>query len=63
MARMYRQPSEETKQRISQALKNRPKSISTRSKIADGMKRYWETIPSKDEADDGDNGAGWDDVM
>lgn len=53
--------SPETKQKISQALSNRPKSPEHKQHISDTMKTLWSTVPPKEE--DGDNGASWDDVM
>ncbi len=47
--RQYRELSEETKRKISQALKGRKFSIQHRKKIADGLKQYWTTIKSKYE--------------
>lgn len=59
--RQYREQSPETKQRISQALMNRPKSDSVKNKISDSLKNYWRSVPSKNEVDDNDEG--WEDVM
>lgn len=59
--RQYREQSPETKQRISQALMNRPKPDSVKNKISDSLKNYWRSVPSKNEVDDNDEG--WEDVM
>lgn len=45
--RQYREPSSETKQKISAALKNRPKSDTHKRNISQGLKSYWEKVPSK----------------
>ncbi len=45
--RQYRQLDDTTKQKISQALKGRTKSITHVEKIKDGLKRYWETVPNR----------------
>lgn len=58
-----REMSPETKQKISRALANRPKSVDHRKKISTSMKNLWSTVPSKEDDDGGDNGASWDDVM
>lgn len=38
---------EETKAKISQALKGRCKSITHKERISAGLKNYWQTIPNK----------------
>ena len=53
--------SPETKQKISQALSNRPKSTEHKQHISDKMKALWQTVEPKQ--DEGDNGASWDGVM
>ena len=45
--RTYRQLNDDTKQRISQGLKNRTLSDSHKQAISDGMRAYWSTIPNK----------------
>ena len=45
--RIYRQLNADTKQRISQGLKNRTLSDSHKQAISDGMKAYWAGIPNK----------------
>ena len=45
--RLYRELSDETKQKISKATANKPKSASHRAHISQGMKKYWQGIPNK----------------
>ena len=45
--RQYRQMSDETKQKISQSLKGRSKSMSHVENIKNGLKDYWEHIPNR----------------
>ena len=45
--RQYRELDDATKQKISQKLKNRSKSMTHKENISNGMKKYWETIPNK----------------
>lgn len=45
--RQYRQLDDATKQKISQSLKNRSKSMSHKENISNGMKEYWKGIPNK----------------
>ena len=45
--RNYREMPEETKAKISQALKGRCKSITHKERISAGLKNYWQTIPNK----------------
>lgn len=54
--RQYREPSSETKQKISTALKNKPKSISHKQKKSQGLKAYWEKVPSRQDSDFTDSG-------
>lgn len=49
--RMYRELNEETKKKISQALRGRRKSAAHIQAISDAMKKYWETIPEKTKED------------
>ena len=51
--RIYRELNADTKQRISQKLKNRTLSDSHKQVISDGMRAYWSTIPNK--PNDGNN--------
>ena len=51
--RTYRELNDDTKQRISQGLKNRTLSDSHKEAISNGMRAYWTTIPSK--PNDGNN--------
>ncbi len=59
MKRMYREPSESTKQKMSlkkagAANPNWQKATSdeVKKKISDALKKYWETIPSRHERSD-----------
>ncbi len=45
--RQYRQLDDATKQKISQSLKNRSKSMSHKENISNGMKEYWKGVPNK----------------
>lgn len=45
--RQYRQLDDTTKQKISQSLKNRSKSMSHKENISNGMKEYWKGVPNK----------------
>lgn len=47
--RIYRELSDETKAKISQSSKNRPKSDSHKTHISQSMKRYWQTVPHRPE--------------
>lgn len=49
--RMYRELSDETKKKISLALRGRCKSTAHIQAISDAMKKYWETIPKKAKED------------
>ena len=45
--RQYRQMSDETKQKISQSLKGKSKSMSHVENIKKGLKNYWKQIPNR----------------
>ena len=47
--RKYRELEEGTKRKISQSLKNQPKSEEHKRAISKSMKEYWKPIPSKQE--------------
>ena len=47
MTRITRKVSEETKRKISNSMKGRKRTDKERQKISEGMKRYWETIPTE----------------
>ncbi len=58
--RQYREQSPETRQKISNAMKNRPKPDSVRQSISNGLKTYWQGVEHRPEQDyDG----GFEDVM
>ena len=46
MRRLFREPSEMTRERMSKAHQGVTKSEKTKQRISDAMKKYWETIPS-----------------
>lgn len=50
--RQYRQLSQQVKDKISQSLKNRPKSPEHCAAISAGLKKAWETIPDRPTTDD-----------
>lgn len=45
--RQFRELSDETRQKISMANKNRPKSETHKQHISQAMKDYWSRIPSR----------------
>ena len=45
--RKFRELNDDTKQRISQGLKNRTLSDSHKEAISNGMRAYWATIPNR----------------
>ena len=45
--RQYRQMDDVTKQKISQSLKGRSKSMVHKENISDGLKGYWQTVPNR----------------
>lgn len=49
--RKFRERDVVTKAKISNALRNRSKSISHRRAISQGLKSYWETVESKNNAE------------
>lgn len=49
--RQYRELEDNTKARISQSLKGRSKSTSHAKAISQGMRDYWETVPSRTAGD------------
>ena len=53
--RQYRQLDDTTKQKISQALKNRSKSMTHKENISNGMKEYCKGIPNKPTEGDNQN--------
>lgn len=44
--RKFRERDEVTKMKISTSLRNRTKSATHRQAISQGLKNYWETVPS-----------------
>ena len=47
MKRQFRELNDDTKLRISQALKGRGLTDNHKQAISDGMRAYWATIPNK----------------
>lgn len=45
--RKYRELSDVTKQKISQAMKGKSKSVTHREAISNSLKDYWKTVPNK----------------
>lgn len=45
--RQFRELSDETKAKISQAMRGRTKSFTHKENISNGLKDYWKTIPNK----------------
>ena len=45
--RIYRELSDETKEKISKATVNKPKSASHKLHISQSMTKYWRGIPNK----------------
>ena len=44
--RQYRELSDMTKQKISQAMKGKSKSLTHKENISNGLKDYWKKIPN-----------------
>lgn len=49
--RKYRQMSDETKQKISQSLKGRGKSMTHKENISNGLRGYWKQIPNRPDVE------------
>ena len=47
MARLFRQPTEAAKQKMSVAHKGKTLPLETKQKISQSMRNYWQTIPNK----------------
>jgi len=45
--RQFRELSDTTKAKISQAMKGKSKSFTHKENIRNGLKNYWKTIPNK----------------
>lgn len=45
--RQYSELSDETKQKISNSSRNRPKSDQHKQHISQGMKDYWQNVPNR----------------
>ena len=57
--RTSRHPSEETKERISQALRGRPKSDAVRHAISASMVAYWRNDNNFPDDTNNDSNGGW----
>lgn len=55
--RVYRELDDETKRKISQAMKGRHKNYAHRQKISRSMRDYWQGVPSRNNQDN-DGGVG-----
>jgi hypothetical protein len=53
--RQYRDLPDEVKQKISASTKGRAKSYDHKQHISQGMKRYWDTVPSRTSSSDTNN--------
>ena len=49
--RKFRERDEVTKMKISNSLRNRTKSISHRKALSQALKKYWEGVPSQNNAE------------
>lgn len=49
--RQYRELDQATKAKISQSLRGRSKSDTHKEAISQGLKNYWQTVPSKPTED------------
>ena len=49
--RQYRELSQETKDKISNAQKNKPKSTDHKLHISQAMTKYWQSVPNKPNDD------------
>ena len=47
--RQYRELTPETKKKISNSNKNKPKSDMVKQKISQGMLKYWASVPHRPE--------------
>ena len=45
--RQYRELDQETKQKISDSSRNKPKSEEHKKRISQGMLKYWESVPHR----------------
>lgn len=52
--RQYRELSDETKTKISDATRGRSKSAQHKANISKGMQEYWNTIPNRPQPSTGD---------
>lgn len=56
--RKFRELDDETKQKISQALRGKSKSYSHTQHISQGLKAYWQNVPSKNKSVEPDKADG-----
>lgn len=45
--RQFRELSDETKAKIANSSRNKPKSAEHKLHISQGMEKYWQTVPNK----------------
>ena len=50
--RKFRELDDVTKQKISQALRGRTKSATHTQHISQGLKAYWQNVPSKNKSEE-----------
>lgn len=50
--RQYRELDDETKQKIGDSSRNRPKSEQHKQRISQSMVQYWQTVPHRPENKD-----------
>lgn len=53
MRRTSRKLSEETRQKISMALRNKPKTVAHREALSASLRAYWQTIPVEENEAEG----------
>lgn len=56
--RQYRELDDETKKKISQSLKGRSKSYNHTQHISQGLKAYWQNVPSQNKSVESDKADG-----
>lgn len=49
MARIYRELSDETKEKIAQSMRGKSKTFAHREHISNALRKYWEGIPNKQQ--------------
>lgn len=54
MKRLFREPSDLTREKMSMAHQGTTKSDKTKQRISDSMKKYWERVPSNKDRENED---------